>query len=1141
MKKVILPIMLTILGADAFAQQAPQLGKASVDEVINAMTIDEKVQLIVGFGSHFTTNYSAAIGNSGDLVPGAAGQSNGIPRLGIPPTVFSDGPAGLRINATRKGDSRTYNCTHFPVETLLACTWNPELVKEVGKAMGDEVKRYGIDVLLAPAINIQRNPLNGRNFEYYSEDPLLAGEMAAAMINGLQSNGIGTSVKHFAMNNQETNRTDNNSVASPRTIREIYLKPFEIAVKKSQPWTVMSSYNLLNGTHTAERADLLTDLLRKEWGFKGMVVSDWYGGRDFVAMVNAGNDMIQPGHPQQVAILKKAIRQGNLSIELVDRNIKRILEYVMKTPRFKGYIATNDPDLKAHANVTRQSAAEGMVLLKNEKKTLPLISSLKNENKKINIALFGRTSYQYMAGGTGSGNVNSSYTVSLTDGLRNAGLHYNEQLAAAYENYIKTEEAKIPEKTWFETKTMIPEMTLSTEQATQYAQTADVAIITIGKSSGEGRDRKFYEYHLTDAEQQMLKTVCSVFHKQGKRVIVILNVTGVIETASWKDLPDAILLAWTGGQESGNSVTDILTGRMNPSGKLTMTFPVTYNDIPSSKTFVDVDSFNEEDYAKFLRHHPVNVTGRSTGVYNSYYDEGIYVGYRWFDTHKKHVSYPFGYGLSYTSFTYGRPIMTRENGNITVSLPVKNTGKFAGKEVIQVYVSAPGKDMDKPMKELKGFAKTNLLGIGESQTITISIPENTLGSFDEKNSCWTLEGGTYQVYIAASCEDVRHRIPVTIEGCVIENVSPILLLEKDAKPHYTSIRPGIEWMDTNGNPIQAHGFSVIFDEKTHTYYWYGEDKGRTTQGSNVWTYGVRCYSSKDFYNWEDRGHLIMPDTVNVLSPIHYSQGLDRPHIIHNPKTGKYVCWIKNLSDETQFFTILQSDHFMGPYTIVNPGFRPNGYEAGDFDLYVDEQTGKGYVWFERPHWEMICCELNDDFTGVTDKLSHHYTGKIPPATREAPTHFVHSGKHYIFSSGTSGYYPNESLVSVFTDYHGKYKDLGNPHPSDTSHTSFYSQITDVIKIPGKKNLYVAVADRWMPQIVGTDEPRQEWQRISDRFRGHQPRAVSNDPVVIMDRSQQVRNGWDVTYNARYVWLPVTFENGKPIIEWKDEWKLEDYE
>ncbi len=358
---------------------------------------------------------------------------------------------------------------------------------------------------------------------------------------------------------------------------------------------------------------------------------------------------------------------------------------------------------------------------------------------------------------------------------------------------------------------------------------------------------------------------------------------------------------------------------------------------------------------------------------------------------------------------------------------------------------------------------------------------------------------------------------------------------------YSSIRPGQEWLDTNGNPIQAHGFSVVYDDKDECYYWFGEDKERTVEGSNVWTYGVRCYRSTDFYNWEDMGHIIMPDTTDVHSPLHFSQGLDRPHIIHNPRSNKWVCWIKNLSDETQFYTILQSDNFTGPYEIVKPAYKPNGYEGGDFDLYVDENSGKAYIWWERPHWELMTAELNDDFTGVTDKMAHNYVGQIPPNTREAPTHFMRNGKHYLFSSGTSGYFPNESLVSTFEDYLGEYKSMGNPHPSDSSHTSFFSQITEVIKVPGKKDLYVALADRWMPQIVGTDAAQGEWKRIAGVFEGHQPHAVTFEPIEIMDRSSIVRTDWDVTNNARYVWLPIRFDGDMPVIEWKDEWKLEDYE
>lgn len=355
----------TALIASLFAACSPQGKTIDKQEIIHKLSLEDKTHFVIGTGMEHVDGNNAVIGATKSIVPGAAGTTYPLDSLGIPAIVLADGPAGLRINAHRKGDSATYYCTHFPIGTLLASTWNQKLVEEVGKAMGNEVKEYGVDVLLAPAVNIHRNPLNGRNFEYYSEDPLVAGKTAAAYIRGVQSNGVGTSIKHFAFNNQETNRMNTDARISQRAIRELYLKPFEIAIKDAEPWTVMSSYNKINGIYTSESKELLTTILREEWGYKGAVMTDWFGGKDGAKQVWAGNDMLQPGKEEQFSAIVDGIKSGKLKEADLDRNVSRILNLIEKTPRFQGYHYSNKPDLKAHAAVTRQSAAEGMVLLKN--------------------------------------------------------------------------------------------------------------------------------------------------------------------------------------------------------------------------------------------------------------------------------------------------------------------------------------------------------------------------------------------------------------------------------------------------------------------------------------------------------------------------------------------------------------------------------------------------------------------------------------------------------------------------------------------------------------------------------------------------------------------------------------------------------
>ena len=739
-----------------------------IQDLINKMTDEEKASMLIGTGMPgFDTVTSRPIsGGYQGKVPGAAGGTYEIKRLGIPAIVVSDGPAGVRIKPVRDNDSNTYYATAFPVGTALASTWNQELIYNVGKSMGNEVKEYGVDVLLGPGMNIHRNPLCGRNFEYYSEDPLVAGKIAAAMVNGIQSNGVGTSIKHFAANNQERNRMGVNAHVSERAMREIYLRGFEITVKEANPWTIMSSYNLVNGTYTSARKDLLTTILRKEWGFKGLVMSDWFGGyrgfmeafkkdavSDVTKQLSAGNDLLMPGLPAQQRAIVENIKNGKLSKEEININLRRVLELVMKSPAMNKYKYSNKPNLKENAQVTRQAAAEGIILLKNNN-VLPFTS------KSAPLSVFGNTAYDFISGGTGSGDVNEAYSVSLIDGLTNSGFSIDTELEGLYNPYtadLKTKEMerRAKEGGLLATPKRIPELELNKETIESKANSSEIALITIGRNAGEAADRNIdNDFNLAPDEVTLINNVAEAFHAKGKKVVVILNIGGVIETASWRDKVDAILLPWQPGQEGGNSVADVFSGKVTPSGKLTMTFPVKYDDTPSAKNWIGTPSEN-----------PTSVN----------YEEGVYVGYRYFNTFNVKPAYEFGYGLSYTTFDYSNLKLGTASfiNKMAVSVTIKNTGKTAGKEVVELYLSAPSKSIDKPKEELKAFGKTNLLQPGESQTIVLTLNIKDLASFVPNKNAWIAEAGKYKVLVGASSLDIKKTAEFSLANeKIVEKTNP---------------------------------------------------------------------------------------------------------------------------------------------------------------------------------------------------------------------------------------------------------------------------------------------------------------------------------------------------------------------------------
>ena len=757
----------------SFNVSAQQLKVESIDEVVKAMTLEEKCHMVLGRGMHF---------NDDAKFPGTAGSTFSVARLGIPETYCADSQQGLRMSATRAWDHNDYYPTDFVASMTLASTWDREAAFKVGQGIGNEVREFGLDWILSPAMNLIRNPLCGRNHEYYSEDPYLSGTIAAGYVKGVQSEGTAACPKHFVANNQETNRNNNISQVSQRALREIYLKAFEIMVKESAPWTIMTSYNKLNGPYAVQNRELLTTIVRDEWGWKGMYVSDWNAGDDAVAAMLAGNDMLQPGQDKQYQAILEAAKSGKLPMEVLDANVKRILEYVVKTHNFKGYKYSNEPDLKAHAQVVREVGADGIVLLKNNgvlplensnlRSASPLGSSKKSQTSKPRVALFGCTSYDWISGGSGFGGTSvGHYTVSLIEGMRSAGYEVYKPLIATYTQHLAAEEKRLFPNGRPPFSLMPParadEKQFTADELNAAIEGSDVAIISLGRKSGEAADRSESDFYLKDGEKQLIEAVSKAYHAKGKQVVVLLDICSPIDVASWQDQIDGLVCTWQGGQESGFSVADVLSGKVNPSGKLPMTFQNKYGDAYADKNFpanVDDKTLGAMFMWGYNKDKAPKERKAQKDIDYTNYEEDIYVGYRYFDSFGKPVAYPFGFGLSYTTFAYENLKVTEANGVYTIKVDVKNTGKKAGRNVVELFVAAPdSKKMNKPEKELRNYVKTMLLQPGQTETVTMIVKTEDLASFNEKASAWKTDAGVYTFMICSSANDVEAKTTAKVK------------------------------------------------------------------------------------------------------------------------------------------------------------------------------------------------------------------------------------------------------------------------------------------------------------------------------------------------------------------------------------------
>ena len=633
-------------------------------------------------------------------------KTRGMPEHGIPQIWLSDGPHGLRKQAGESdhlGLNPSVPATCFPTASAVANSWDAALGEEIGAALGEEAAAQEVSVVLGPGLNMKRNPLCGRSFEYFSEDPYLAGKLAAGYIRGIQSKGVAACPKHFAVNSQETRRMASDSIVDERTLREIYLTGFEIAVKEGHPRSIMSSYNLVNGTYANENKHLLMEILRGEWGFDGAVITDWGGSNDHALGVKNGStlEMPAPGG-DSVRELLAAVESGKISESDIDARLSELLPLVFDTKAALD-AAPREFDAAAHHALARRAAEESLVLLKNEGSLLPLAAGAK-------VAVIGDFAKNPRYQGAGSSMVNSTQVDVLLDKLINSELNvigYQQ----GFDRHGK------------------PDAALQ-KSACELATQADTVILCMGLdeiAESEGLDRS--NLRLAQNQVDLLQAVAAV----NPKIVVVLYSGSVVETP-WLDNCQALLYAALGGQAGAGAVADALTGKVNPCGKLAETWPLAYADVPSAADFA---------------------TRRKTVEYR----EGLYIGYRYFTTAEKAVRFPFGYGMSYTTFAYS-DMAADEQG---VSLTVTNTGSVAGTEIVQLYVAKKDSELFRPVKELKGFARVTLAP-GEKQRITIMLDDKAFRFWNVKANRWEIEGGEYELLVGASVEDIRLCEKISVHG-----------------------------------------------------------------------------------------------------------------------------------------------------------------------------------------------------------------------------------------------------------------------------------------------------------------------------------------------------------------------------------------